>query len=259
MLTHREIVGKVIAADRDGGCVHYRAFKVDDQLGRAGADVDQAATQFAFVGAQGAFRRSQRLVHGFRDRKASLVRAGHQTLVGGSRAGGQVERNLQLMADHADRVMDAGHVVEQEVARQQVQDFPVAGERDGPCPIGGGAHVFAGNLAHFRAERVASLRVDAAQVGSANACDALFDHCFRGCLGHDGSLADGGNYRFKLGDDAAPDTRGRDLAMSAVAQRAVVHLSHHHAGARAAHIEHRQYRVRFRRQGVRPPLPALGI
>ena len=65
-----EIVGEVIAADGNGAGVAHHAAAVNDQLGGAAADVEQAAAEVALVLREAGFGGSQRLEHGVADQNA---------------------------------------------------------------------------------------------------------------------------------------------------------------------------------------------
>ena len=112
-----EIVGEVVAADGDDGSVGDGAFEEDDDLGGAGADVDEADAELALVGGEGGFGGGDGLEDGLGDFEAGLVGAGDDALLGAGRAGGDVEIDFESIADHADRVVDAGLLVEDELLR----------------------------------------------------------------------------------------------------------------------------------------------
>ena len=67
----------------------------------AGADVDQADTQFALVGRDSRFGRGNALKDGVRYFEPRLVGAGHDALRRAGGAGGDVEIHLQPIAHHA--------------------------------------------------------------------------------------------------------------------------------------------------------------
>ena len=59
-------------------------------------------------------------------------------------AGGEVEVDLEAVADHADGVVDAGLIVEDELLREEVQDFAVGREGDGAGAVDGCADLLRG-------------------------------------------------------------------------------------------------------------------
>ena len=78
-------------------------------------------------------------------------------------AGGDVQIDFEPRADHADGIEDAGLIVDDELARQQVQDLAVGRTLDGARTLHGGAHIFARDLAHAAAELEAAVGVEAAR------------------------------------------------------------------------------------------------
>ncbi len=114
--------------------------------------------------------------------------------------------DFEPSADHADGIVDAGLLVEQKLLRQQVDDFAVGGQGDGAGAIDCGADVFAGDLAQAGAEADAAAAVDAADVLTSDADDALFDDSAGELLGDGRGLIDALRLR-------ARDRRSRPLRM----------------------------------------------
>jgi hypothetical protein len=86
-----------------------------------------------------------------------------------------VQIDFEAIADHADRIVNAGLLVEDELLRKQVQDFAIAGQRNGASAIDGCAHILFGDLSQACAEADAAAAVDAANVRTADGDDAALD------------------------------------------------------------------------------------
>ena len=110
------------------------------------------------------FRSGEGLEDGLGDFEAGLVDAGDDALLRAGGAGGDVQIDFEAIADHADGIMNAGLLVEDELLGQQVQDFAIGGEGDGAGAIDGGADIVFGNFAEACAEADAAAAVDAADV-----------------------------------------------------------------------------------------------
>ena len=117
----RQVVRKMVAAHRNGGCMAQHAIAEDHHLRRSAADIQQAAAQFALILREAGFRRSQRLKYRVRNFHARLVDGNHQILHGRSRGSHQVHVHFQPLADHAQRIANIVVSVEQKFLRQDVQ------------------------------------------------------------------------------------------------------------------------------------------
>ena len=116
-----DIVGEVVATDRDRAGVNHHAFVVHDQVGRSGADVDQANAQLALVGLQHGVGAGQRFEDGVVHVDAGAVQRRDHVLRRGGAGGHDVRRDLQLPAHQPGRIAHSALVVEDELLRQQVQ------------------------------------------------------------------------------------------------------------------------------------------
>ena len=106
-----------------------------------------------------------------------------------------MQLDFKPRAYHAHGIEDAGLLVEDELARQQMQNLAVGREFDGAGAADGGAHVLAGNLAHAPAQLESAIGVDAANVRTADAHYALVNIGAGYALG----LLVGGAHRFGRG------------------------------------------------------------
>ena len=155
-----EIVGEMRAADGNRAGVGHGAFEENHQVAGVRADVQQAHAQFALVGGEGGFGGGDGFEHSLGDFEAGAVGAGDGALKGAAGAGGDVQVDFEAGADHAHGVEDAGLIVDDELARQQVQDFAIGRTLHGAGALDGGLHVFAGDFAHAAAQVEAAVGVE---------------------------------------------------------------------------------------------------
>lgn len=235
--TDGEVVGEVVAADGKDGGMGDGALEEDDEFGGGGTDVGHADAELAFIGGKDGLGGGDALVDGVDDLKAGAIGAGNDRLGDAAGAGGEVEVDFELGADHADGVVDAGLVVEDELLGEEVQDFAIGGKCDGACAVDGGADLFAGDFAHAGAHGDAAARVDAANVGTADADDGGFDFHFGEAFGGEGGAVDGVGGGAEFGDEAFAHALGFFDAVAAVAEDAVLHLGDEDAAFRAARVE----------------------
>ncbi len=126
------------AADGNRAGVRHGAFEENHQVAGVRADVQQAHAQFAFVGGERGFGGGDGLEHGLGDFKAGAVGAGDGALKRAARAGGDVQIDFETGADHAHGIEDAGLIVDDELARQQVQNFAIGRALHGAGALDGG-------------------------------------------------------------------------------------------------------------------------
>ncbi len=213
-----EVVGKVRAADGNRRGVRHRALEKHRQIAGVRADVEQAYAQFALVGRKRALGGGNRLQHRLCNLKPGAVGAGHRALQRAAGAGGDVQIHFKPLAHHAHRIEDAGLVVEDELARQQVQNLAIGGALDGARAIHGGAHIFARNLAHAPAQLDSAIGVQAANVRPAHAHHALVDIGARHALGLLAGRAHRLGRRAQLRDQPLAHSRRLHHAVAAIAQ-----------------------------------------
>ena len=80
--THREVVRKMVAADRNRGAVPHHSPGVGDQFGGAAAHIEQTAAQFALVLRQASFGGSEWLQHRVVHADSGAVHGSHDILCG---------------------------------------------------------------------------------------------------------------------------------------------------------------------------------
>ncbi len=120
----------MIAADGNHGGVNDRAFLEDDQAGRSGAQVHQADAELALIGAQHSIGAGQRLEDGVVHVHACAVHRGDHVLRGARTGGNHVDADFEAHGHHAQRIMHAALLVENEFLRQQVENFAVGGQAE---------------------------------------------------------------------------------------------------------------------------------
>ena len=125
-----DVVGDLVAGDRQHGGVADRAATEHRDVGRTGADVDQADAEIALVGQQRRVARREVL----QDQLVDLETAGFDALVDvlrrRDRAGDDMDLGFEADAVHADRIMDAFAAIDDEFLRDHMQDLLVGGDCD---------------------------------------------------------------------------------------------------------------------------------
>src|SRR5579859_1582713 len=123
-----DVVSEVVAADGYRAGVHDDALVVDDEVGGAGADVHQADAELALVAAKRTVGDGERLEDGVVHVDAGAVHRGDDVLRGRGRGGDEVHLHLELGGEHAGGIADGATAVEQELARQEMDDLAVSGQ-----------------------------------------------------------------------------------------------------------------------------------
>ena len=121
----RDVVGDVIAAERDDRGVPDGAVAEERDVGGAAADVDEEDAQLLLLGGQHRLRRGERLQHDVLHREAGAVDAPDHVLHRGDGAGDDVHLDLEPHAGHAERLPHAVLVVDHEGLGQHVDDLAV--------------------------------------------------------------------------------------------------------------------------------------
>src|SRR5450830_141944 len=128
---HGNVVGDLVAGNRDHGGVTDRTLGEDRDVGGAAADVHQAHAQFFFVVGQYRVGRSQLLENDVVDFQAAAAHTLFNVLCGIDRAGHHVDLGFQPHARHAEGLAYAFLVVDHVVLRQGVQHALVRRDRHG--------------------------------------------------------------------------------------------------------------------------------
>ena len=129
-----------------------------------------------------------------------------------------VHAHFEARGHHAQRIVHAGLLVENEFLRQQVQNFAVGGQRDGARLVDRLANFVAGNFARTRAEGDATVAVQSADVRPGHADQRMLDRRTRRVFrAFDGFLNRSDGF-LQIDDDALAraarlgDCRDRDSA-----------------------------------------------
>jgi hypothetical protein len=86
-----------------------------------------------------------------------------------------VKVDFEPGTDHADGIENTGLIVEDELARKQMEDFAIRRALDGASAFYRGSDIFTGDLAHAAAEIESAIGVETPDVGTADANDDLID------------------------------------------------------------------------------------
>src|SRR5438874_11816420 len=102
----------MIAADGNHSGMRDRSLLKDDQVAGAGAQIGEADTEFAFVGAQNGVGASERLEYRVVYVYPRLVYGRDNILCGVGRAGNDVHSDFEASRHHAGGVLYAGLIIE---------------------------------------------------------------------------------------------------------------------------------------------------
>ena len=138
---------------------------------------------------------------------------------------------------HAQRIVDAGLVVENEFLRQQMQNFAIVGKRNGAGLVHRGTQFFAANFARPGAEAQTAVAVDAAGVGPGHAQQGVLDGRSGHVFGLLHRLLNRGYGFVQIDDDALARAARFRYAVTAIAQTVVGNFRHQRAGLGAAYVD----------------------
>ncbi|KAG1201494.1 hypothetical protein G6F35_012282 [Rhizopus arrhizus] len=230
----RDVVGHVVAGDRQRGGVADRALHEHRDVGGAGAHVDQHHAQLALIGGQHRHAGGQRGQHQVIHLQAAALHALADVGRGRLRAHHQVGVHFQAYAGHADRVADAFlRIVQHVLARNRMQDLLVGRDRH---RLGRVQHAIQVAPGHFTvadrhdARRILALHVVAGDRGVHRA-DLAAGHQ----LGFFHRALDRLHGRFDIHHHAALEparlVRADADHFDRVARRILAHQRHHLGGA----------------------------
>src|SRR5215467_5470047 len=171
--TDGKIAGEVIPAQRNHSRPRHRALEENDELGRAGANVGQTDAQFTLVGTQDRIGRGERLIDCVVDVDSSLVHGSNHVLRGAVCRGHHVDADLETRSHHAERIVHARLIVENKLLGEKVKNLAIGRQRDGARALDGLLDLVASDFAGTSTEAETSVRVDAANVRSADADDRV--------------------------------------------------------------------------------------
>ena len=116
-----------------------------------------------------------RLKHRLGDFKPGAIGAGDGALQRAAGTGGDMQVHFEPRADHAHGIEDAGLIVDDELARKQVQNLAIRRPLHGAGTLHGGAHILARDLAHAAAQIESAVGIEPADVRPAHAHHAFID------------------------------------------------------------------------------------
>ena len=203
-----EIVREMIAAYGNGAGVADYAAAVNDEFGRAAADVEKAAAEVAFVLREASLGRSERLKNGVADEDSRAICGGDEILRGGDRRGDEMDVGFEALADHADGVADAVLRVNHKFVREDVKDFAVFGKRDVAGGVDGAANVVAFDITRAVAKCDAAAAVNTANVAAGYADDGGLDRDVGDAFGFFDGTTNGADCGIKIDDESLAQTLG---------------------------------------------------
>ncbi len=219
-----KIVRKMGAADRNRRRMRDGALEKHNQVAGVSADIEQAYAQFALIGGKGGLSRGNRLQHRLGDFKPGAVGAGNRALQRRAGTGGDVQIDFEPRGDHAHGIEDAGLIVDDELARQQVQNLAVGRALHGAGALDSGAHVFARDLAHAAAQFESAIGIEAADMRTADADHALVDVGAGDALAVLGGGLDHAGGRPEIGDKPLAHAGRLHGRVAAIAQGSLIQI-----------------------------------
>ena len=143
----RDVAREHVAADRNRRRVDRAAQRIDGDVGRPAADIEQHDADLLLFLQQRRGRARERLEDDAQRLQAGALDALEHVGDEARAAGDDVRVDFQASAGHADRIADAFLAVDREVARQRVDDLTVAGQVDDLARVDHAPNVAGGDLA----------------------------------------------------------------------------------------------------------------
>src|SRR5450631_1529624 len=214
---HRDVVGDLVARDRDDRRVLDRAVGEDRDVGRAAADVHEAHAQVALVVEEDRVGGGEGLQHEVAHLQPAAAHALHDVLRGRHRARDDVHLHLEAHAAHAEGLAHAALAVDDEFLLEDVEHLLLHGDVHGARGLDHAVDVV---LLHFLVlDRHHAVGVEALDVASRDPGEHFLD--LR--VGHELGLLEGALDRVYRGldvhDDALLQTARRVASHADEAQR----------------------------------------
>src|SRR5690554_100832 len=232
-----DVLGDVVAAQRDDGGVSERAAAEDAHVRGAAADVYEQRGELLLAVVQHGQAGGQRLDHQAVHRHVRVGGAAPEVLQGALRPRHYVHVDLEAHAGHADGVLDAVVAVHHVLLRDDVEDLHVGFHGHGAGVLYRALHVGAGDVVaapdggHAVAGERLEVRAGHAHPGGAHV------HT-RHALRRRHRLPHGGDGALQVDDHALAHAVGRDGALTDDVQHAVRgHLADHCADLRGPDVE----------------------
>ncbi len=124
-----DIVGDMVAADRNHCGMLHRSVMINGDVGRAAADVDQRDAQFPFLVGKHRLCHCQRRQHNLRNIEAAAVAALDDILHRGHRPGDNVHLRFETDSGHAKGIPDAVLIIDDVILRQNVEHLAIHRDR----------------------------------------------------------------------------------------------------------------------------------
>src|SRR5690606_26747270 len=164
---HRDIVGYLIARNRNYAGVANRPFGENRDIRRAPADIDQTYAQLALVVGQHGITRRQLLENDVFHFETAAADAFLDVLCGIHRTRHQMHLRLKADAGHAERLLDAFLTVEDVFLRQHMQNFLIGGDSNRLRCIDNALQIERIHLAVANSDD--AMRIETADVAARNA------------------------------------------------------------------------------------------
>jgi len=148
-----------------------------------------------------------------------------------------VHPHFEARRHHAERIVHAGLLVEDEFLGQQVEDFAICRQLYGSRFLDGLADFVAGNLAWTRAKRDSAVGVQAAHVGSGNSDQRVLDSCSRRIFRAFDRFLNRRNGFLQINNDALTRSPRLSHAVAAITQAVIRDLRHQSTGLGASDID----------------------
>jgi len=159
------------------------------------------------------------------------------------RAGGgrdQMNSHLKPRGHHAQRIVHAGLIVQNELLREEMQHLAIRWEGNGPRPLNCLLDFIAANLPRTRTQADAAVTVDAANVGPPDTDDGMLNRRTGFVLGGFNRLLNGGDCFVEFYDHAFARAPRFGHTVATIAQAAVGDLHHQCARLGASYIDSRE-------------------
>ena len=196
---HRNVIGDLVARDRDDRRVADRTMREDRDVGGAAADIDKAHAQVLLVLGEDRARRGQRLEDQVVDFQPAAAHALHDVLRRRHRAGHDVNLYFQPHAGHADRLAHVLLAVDDVLLPQHVQDLLVGGNVHRARGFDHPFHIERGDFPVLDCDHAG--RVEAPDVAAGDAGENRSDLAVGHQLGFFQGALDRADRRFDVDDD----------------------------------------------------------
>ena len=196
---HGDVVGHLIARDRDHRGVVNGAVDEDRDVGGPAADVGQAHPQLLFVVGQDRLAGGELLEDHVVHLEPAAAHAFHDVLGGAHGPGDEMDLGLQPHAGHPHRLPDPLLLVDDELLGEDVQDLLVGRDRHRARGVDDAIDVAVGDLAV--ADRDDPVRIEAADMAAGDPGIDRSDLA----AGHELGLFDGPLYGLHRGLDVDHD------------------------------------------------------